>query len=99
MSPDNSMTARLAFVRIDEATRAALRELRPLVMKELPAVLDGFYTHIAKFPEAARLFANEAHMGQARQAQLRHWATILQGTFDERYARAVMKIGETHNRI
>jgi hypothetical protein len=50
MNPDNSITARLAFVRIDEATRAALRELRPLIMKELPAVLDRFYARIAKFP-------------------------------------------------
>jgi methyl-accepting chemotaxis protein len=99
MSPDNSITARLAFVRIDEATRAALRELRPLIMNELPAVLDGFYAHIAKFPDAARLFDDEAHMGEARQAQLRHWETILQGTFDDTYVRAVTKIGETHNRI
>jgi hypothetical protein len=99
MSRDNSMTARLAFIRLDEATREALRELRPLVMKALPAVLDEFYVHIAKFPEAARVFSNEAQMGQARQAQLRHWGTILEGTFDDTYVRAVTKIGETHNRI
>jgi methyl-accepting chemotaxis protein len=45
------------------------------------------------------LFDDEAHMGEARQAQLRHWETILQGTFDDTYVRAVTKIGETHNRI
>jgi hypothetical protein len=56
MSPDNSITTRLAFVRIDEETRAALRELRPLIMKELPGVLDEFYAQIAKFPEPARVF-------------------------------------------
>ncbi len=51
------------------------------------------------FPETARHFGSQTHMDQAKQAQLRHWATIAQATFDESYVRAVTKIGETHNRI
>jgi len=99
MNNDNSMASRLAFIRMDEEMRGALRELQPLIAKELPAILDGFYAQVSMFPETARFFSNQAHMGQAKQAQLRHWATIASGTFDETYVRAVTKIGETHNRI
>ena len=95
----DSIGARLAFVRIDEETRAALRELQPLIARELPGILDQFYAHISLFPETAQFFSNQVHMGQAKQAQIRHWAMIASATFDELYVRAVTKIGETHNRI
>ena len=99
MSTDNSIASRLAFIRMDEETRAALRELQPLIAKELPGVLDVFYAQVSLFPETARHFSSQAHMGQAKQAQLRHWAVIASATFDDNYVRAVTKIGETHNRI
>jgi hemoglobin-like flavoprotein len=99
MSQDNSIASRLAFIRMDEETRAALRELQPLIAKELPAILDGFYAQVSMFQETARHFSNQAHMSQAKNAQIKHWATIAQATFDENYVRAVTKIGETHNRI
>ena len=95
----DSIGARLAFVRIDEETRAALRELQPLIARELPGILDQFYAHISLFPETAQFFSNQVHMGQAKQAQIRHWAMIASATFDELYVRAVTKIGETHNQI
>jgi methyl-accepting chemotaxis protein len=99
MAQENSISSRLAFVGIDEATRAALRELQPLIMKELPGILDGFYAQVSRFPETARFFSNQAHMNGAKQAQISHWATIMQATFDDTYVRAVSKIGDTHNRI
>jgi methyl-accepting chemotaxis protein len=39
---------RLAFIGMDEAKRATLREMRPLIAKLLPGVLDQFYVLIAK---------------------------------------------------
>jgi Protoglobin len=99
MSQDQSISSRLAFICMNDETRAALRALRPLIAKELPGILDQFYAQVSLFPETARFFSSQAHMGQAKQAQLRHWATISQGNFDETYVRAVTRIGETHSRI
>jgi methyl-accepting chemotaxis protein len=99
MSNDNSMASRLSFVRMDNEVRAALRELQPLIAKELPGILDGFYAQVSMFPETSRFFSNKAHMAQAKSAQVKHWAMIASGAFDEDYVRAVTKIGETHNRI
>jgi signal transduction histidine kinase/CheY-like chemotaxis protein len=99
MAQENSISSRLAFVGIDEATRTALRQLQPLVAKELPNILDGFYAQVSRFSETARFFSNQGLMDGAKQAQMTHWATIMQATFDDTYVRAVSKIGETHNRI
>jgi Protoglobin len=83
MSNNNGIASRLAFIRLDEGTRAALRELQPLIAKELPGILDGFYAQVSQFPETARFFSSQSHMAQAKGAQLRHWATIASATFDE----------------
>jgi methyl-accepting chemotaxis protein len=99
MSNDNAMATRLAFIGIDNEARASLRELQPLIAKELPSVLDEFYARVSRFPETSRLFSGQAQMAGAKQAQIRHWATICSALFDDTYIRAVNKIGETHNRI
>jgi ABC-type transporter Mla subunit MlaD len=99
MSTMDTLRARLAFVRIDGATRALLREMRPMIAAVLPGVLDEFYAHISKFPETARLFADPAHMRHAKEMQIRHWETISSAEFDERYVASVTRIGQTHNRL
>ncbi len=38
-------------------------------------------------------------MAGAKDAQLRHWTTILEGRFDDAFETSVRRIGETHNRI
>ena len=91
--------ARLDFNQIDEATIALLREYKDFIVGELPRVLDDFYAHLRKFPEAAAFFRNDAHMASARSAQLRHWTALLDGHFDEAYAASTTRIGEAHHRI
>ncbi len=99
MSGNSTIRARLAFNQIDELTSALLRENKDFLMSELPGVLDGFYDHVSKFPETARFFRNREHMMGAKQAQLRHWSTIVEGRFDESYETSITRIGETHHRI
>ncbi len=99
MSSDNSLYERLAFVGMDDAKRATLRELRPLIAKVLPGVLDGFYTQIAKTAEVGRMFRNPDHMRHAKEAQLKHWDVISSAEFSDAYVQSVTKIGETHNRL
>ena len=99
MSDTSLMSNRLAFNVIDRETVEALRDAKPLILEELPKVLDGFYTHIAKFSESSRFFRNREHMNAAKAAQVRHWALIADAKFDESYAASVTKIGETHFRL
>lgn len=90
---------RLKFMGIDEETKTILRDLRPLVESALPSVLDGFYEVIRKWPEVARFFSNDSHIAGAKNAQIRHWTSILTGSFSTEYVASVRRIGEVHARI
>lgn len=91
-----SIADRLNFLRLDEEALTALRSLKPLIEKHLPASLDGFYGHMSKFPELKRFFNDAAHMDRAKQAQLSHWANISAGRFSDAYVRSTQQIGQTH---
>ncbi|MGP0091433.1 MAG: protoglobin domain-containing protein [Xanthobacteraceae bacterium] len=99
MSTDDNLRGRLAFIRIDEQMRATLRELKPLAMKALPGVLDGFYAQVGKYPEVARLFSNPAQMRNAKELQIRHWGVVLGAAFDDAYCQSATRIGEAHSRL
>ncbi|RAI44083.1 globin-coupled sensor protein [Rhodoplanes roseus] len=96
---DPDLQARLKFAEIDEETRTLLREMRPLIEKHLPGILDQFYSQIDRFPDAERMFTSEARKRHAKQKQLEHWATIAKGEFSDEYVRSVKRIGETHNKL
>jgi methyl-accepting chemotaxis protein len=76
-----------------------LRQLKPLIERELPKGLDRFYETVSKIPEARSFFSSEKHMGGAKGAQLRHWESIASGRFDEDYVERVRTIGAVHARI
>ncbi|HEX2842263.1 globin-coupled sensor protein [Hyphomicrobium sp.] len=99
MSGNGTIRARLAYNGIDEITGVILREHKAFIMAELPAVLDLFYDQVSRFQETTAFFKDRAHMISAKQAQLRHWAMIMDGRFDETYVTSIMRIGETHNKI
>ena len=99
MSADTSMAARLSFNQIDEESRRLLRESKDFLLGELAGVLDVFYDHISKYPETVAFFRTRSDMTGARNGQLRHWATILDGNFDIAYEASIKRVGETHHRI
>lgn len=99
MSNGQSIQSRLDFIGIDNATRETLRELQPLIADALPGILDQFYSHILKFPQVAKLFPSETVIRHAKDAQIKHWATIAAATFDDVYVESVTRIGRTHNRL
>lgn len=99
MTQGTDLQSRLAFNLLDDATSALLRAHKDLLMAELPAVLDQFYDHVSRFGDAAAMFRSRQHMAHAKEMQLRHWAIIVEGRFDQSYQTSVQKIGETHNKL
>lgn len=91
--------SRLDFAQIDIETRQALREVKPLVDKWLPEILDGFYRHVGQFPEMAKHFPTAAVAQHAKAMQIRHWATITAADFDQVYVESVRRIGTVHSRV
>ncbi len=100
---DNSVTQRLAFLQIDEDTRATLRSFLPVLRPLLPGILNDFYDHIRRYDELLVKFGTgaqqRASMDHASRAQGQHWERLFSGMFDESYAASVRKVGLAHSRI
>ncbi|MCU0882960.1 MAG: protoglobin domain-containing protein, partial [Hyphomonadaceae bacterium] len=98
-SYDGALTERLAFLQLDAQAGVALRRMKPVIEASLPAALDAFYTHIAKFGHTNSFFRDASHMAHAKAHQLRHWMNIADGNFGQAYVDNVRKIGKAHARI
>ena len=99
MANDLDKTGRLGFLLIDEPARSALREFRPILATAIDALLDDFYRHIQRAPEAAKFFAGNS-IDQARRLQRQHWLdNVFTGNFSDQYFAAVVKVGQVHARV
>ncbi|MEC7702261.1 MAG: globin-coupled sensor protein [Pseudomonadota bacterium] len=90
---------RLRFLNINEDVRNDLRAIEPIISQDLSAVLTEFYELIGEWPELNKFFADQAQKDHAKGAQEKHWATIVQGNFDDTYHQSVLRVGNVHNRI
>ncbi|WP_419897804.1 globin-coupled sensor protein [Roseomonas sp. USHLN139] len=99
MAPHHDISDRLRFLGIDGATRSALAEFMPVIQRELPAILKGFYAHLASWPELTRMFDGPASTARAEKAQADHWTKLFSGRFDAGYTESVRRIGLMHSRI
>ncbi|MEA4837155.1 MAG: globin-coupled sensor protein [Rhodospirillaceae bacterium] len=96
MSDDFDRGVRLGFLNIDERTREALREFRPLLVRHIDQVLEDFYIHVKHSPAAA-VFHDQASMDRARRQQKQHWLdNVFSGSFNDAYFAEVTKIGRAH---
>ncbi|TAK48901.1 MAG: globin-coupled sensor protein [Xanthobacteraceae bacterium] len=95
----NDLNVRLQFIRMDDESRALLRDMRPLIAAHLPGVLDEFYRTATQHEPTRRLFRDETHMRAAKNAQLRHWDMIAQAAFDSAYFSSATRIGHAHQRV
>ncbi len=93
----SDLDARLAFMQIDDATKATLREAWQYIKPELPRILAGFYKHVMKTPALARMIGDRT--ATLTSAQGKHWERLFTSGFDQAYVQSVRTIGLTHNRI
>jgi methyl-accepting chemotaxis protein len=99
MTTENTLKPRLEFMQLGSAEQQRLRDLKTIVMREMPAALDGFYAQVRDTSATKAFFSSEAHIGSAHGRQLKHWDTISSGRYDVDYAQAVQTVGEVHARI
>ena len=98
-SPEEQLRERLSFLSIDDEFRSSLRKIKPIITRDLPGILVGFYDLVGKWNNLSSLFQNKDHMKAAANLQVKHWELIADANFDDRYAASVLKIGNVHNRI
>jgi len=93
MTPDWNQI-RLDLIQIDDATRATLRELQPLLAKTLPGILAKFYDKVRQYDPSCGIFKSPGLVEKAISAQLAHWELIATGVFDETYRTSAQRICE-----
>ena len=96
---EQEISDRLSFMELDEDDREQIRKLAPIVERDLPEGLMRFYMKVRETPEVARFFKDDAHMCNAKDAQIEHWSAIANGNFDQEFAERVRTIGSVHARI
>ncbi|MCA1490959.1 methyl-accepting chemotaxis protein [Sinorhizobium alkalisoli] len=96
---NNDLAGRLEFMALDDAARAKLRALKPVLQTALGPALDRFYAKVRQTPETNRFFSSDAHMKAAKGAQVGHWANIVDGDFNDEYGAKVRTIGQVHAKI
>lgn len=93
------LKVRTEFIGINENTLSDLRSNAETFEKHLPAAMDNFYKVISSWPSLRKMFASDAHIGKAKELQIRHWKNIIKGDFGAEYERSILTIGNTHSRI
>ena len=89
----------LTYVRIDEETRATIRQLAPLIESNSSRMLDVLYGHMDRWPDLKGMFASPERRTHARARQAEHWRRLFAAIYDQDYVDGVKRIAVAHARI
>ncbi|MDG4721549.1 MULTISPECIES: globin-coupled sensor protein [Thalassospira] len=90
---------RLEFIGFDESKVKQLKRAWPVIEKSLPPILDEFYRKVMGRPELARIIGDKSNIERLKNAQIKHWAKLFEGTFDDAFYEDVRRVGKAHERI
>lgn len=87
------------YVGFDEADAAILSELAPVVGPMVPSIAHHFYANLLDNPSLGALIEGEVQLARLRNTLLRWISALFTGPYDEAYAEAQARIGDTHVRV
>ncbi|MFN3683052.1 MAG: protoglobin domain-containing protein [Fimbriimonadaceae bacterium] len=97
---DRAIGERLQIHRIDDVDRRALSVLRAVLEPFLPKVVDEFYAHIQRFPEAVAVIAGAgSSIDRLKKTNPRYFDQIFRARFDREYFESRFTIGRIHAQI
>jgi len=91
------LSARVRFMRISGDDSRLLNDFWHVVEPKLPAILDGFYQHVASEPGLQALVGGKTP--DLKRAQAQHWQRLFAGSLDAGYYDSVHSIGLVHHKI
>jgi len=87
------------FYGLADPSDPLLHALRRRVLECLPAILDEFYVVAKQTQDLAAMLRSDEHMQHLKQAQMRHWAVLLEGNFTAAFVASTEAIGRVHHRV
>lgn len=96
----SEIAERLQHYRIQPEDLRHLAELKSFLEPALPKVVDAFYDHLQKYPEAVGLIAGAGSaIDRLKKTNPAYMAQIFRGCIDEEYCASRLIIGKIHARI
>lgn len=77
-----------------DKTRASL--LGPISDEVADEIIEGFYTHLLNFEDAARRFSSDTQIERTKSAQKRYFRELISGQMDDAYLADRRRIGRIH---
>lgn len=91
---------RLEINRITDVDRQALRDLKPFFDRHMTTIVDAFYEHIGRYPEALAVVKGAgSDIDKLKKTNPRYFAELLKGEFDEAYFESRLVVGKIHAQI
>lgn len=87
------------FVQLNNKDINGLKELLPLMEKNVDRVVEIFYEHLFKFEAADTFFKDEQTLLKVKALQREYLLDLFRGVYDESYFERRLQIGVTHERI
>lgn len=97
---DRERQFRLTINRITDQDRAALRDLKRVLEPHMGKIVDEFYGHLAKFPEALAVIQSAgSSVDRLKKTNPEFFAAIFKAEFDLGYFEGRLRIGKIHAQI
>lgn len=93
---DRPSSLRIDYCGLDDSVLANLRQIKPVVLAALPAILNRLYDRTQRVPELAAKFPSAERIQSIKQAQERHWTRLLDGRLDDAFVEEAVTIGHAH---
>lgn len=91
---------RLDLNRITESDRKALRSLGSVIRPHLDFIIDRFYEHLARYPEAVKIITDAgSSVEKLKKTNPGYFEQIFKADFDLGYFESRLIIGQVHARI
>jgi methyl-accepting chemotaxis protein len=97
---DREIAARLEANRILETDKRRLREMWPLIESKMGVIVDAFYDHLARFPEAMAVVREAgSSVDQLKKTNPHYLKHLFSGQFDMGYFESRYRVGQVHAKI
>jgi len=96
VSDVDTLRRRLQFLELADDEAQTLQSLIPEFEQFESQFVDAFYDHLRQFPATAAFLEDPVRFERLKQAQRRHFRTMLEAKWDAEYAAARRRVGDVH---
>ncbi|TGE31969.1 globin-coupled sensor protein [Desulfosporosinus sp. Sb-LF] len=87
------------LLRMDAEQLALLKEIRPVIERDLDEIIQNFYAHVTSFPGLKAIIDRFSKVETLKITQKKYLLSLFPDRIDEEFMRWRVTIGEVHKRI